>query len=113
MPAREIAAMGPPDRSGPEPADRDAAPRTVVDHRQLDARPGRALVRHPEARRQAYSDGRDEAWEGRPGSAPDVAGTVTGLPYFSTPVTTTPRMNARWARKNTTTGTAIVMSEAA
>jgi hypothetical protein len=33
--------------------------------------------------------------------------------HFSTPVTTTPRMNARWARKNTTTGTAIVMSDAA
>ena len=33
--------------------------------------------------------------------------------HFSTPVTTTPRMNARWARKNTTTGTAIVISAAA
>ena len=33
--------------------------------------------------------------------------------HFSTPVTTTPRMNARWARKNTTTGTAMVISAAA
>src|SRR4249919_1066015 len=33
--------------------------------------------------------------------------------HLSTPVTTTPRMNARWARKKTTTGTAIVISAVA
>ena len=30
--------------------------------------------------------------------------------HFSTPVTTTPRMNARWARKKMITGIAIVIS---
>ena len=37
---------------------------------------------------------------------------TAGHRYFSTPVMTTPRMNARWARKNTTTGTAIVIDAA-
>ena len=42
------------------------------------------------------------------GSAADRRGG-----HLSTPVTTMLRMNERWARKKTTTGTAIVMSAAA
>ena len=39
MPSGEVAPMRPPDAAGPQPADRDAAPRTVIDHRGRHLRP--------------------------------------------------------------------------
>ncbi len=35
---------------------------------------------------------------------------VPGVAYLSTPVITTPRMNARWARRKTTTGTIMAIN---
>ena len=57
----------------------------------------------PMPRRQAAAgmDGQSDARS--------VASTVDRA-HLSTPVTTTPRMNARWARRKMTIGTAIVSS---
>ena len=79
----------------------------VVDHRQVDARMAGSAQGTPMPRRQATPGIRS-----RPSRS--VGRTrALGSRHLSTPVTTTPRMNARWARKNTTTGTAIVISAAA
>ena len=99
VPARGVATERPPDAPRAEAADRDPGPLAVVEHRRVDPRMAdvRRTVRRCRVARR------------RPGWRP-----VRGLPaarrsrHFSTPVTTTPRMNARWARKKTTTGTTIV-----
>ena len=57
MPAREVAAVRPPDAPRPEPADRDPGPRAVVDHRQVD--PRMAGLGAGQAHRPAPGDGRD------------------------------------------------------
>ena len=50
---------------------------------------------------------------GRCQATPGIFGHAPSVGHLSTPVTTTPRMKARWARKNTTTGTAMVISAVA
>ena len=98
VPAREVATVRPPDAPRAETADRDPGIGAVVDHRQVDAR--------------VAGLGAGQAHRTLPGDARDLRpGPLVG--HLSTPVTTTPRMNARWARKNTTTGTAIVISAVA
>src|SRR4029079_12818897 len=72
-----------------------------VDHRLVDPWPADVGAGHADA--ALPGDLRDR----RPVRLPALAAHV------STPVTTMPRMNARWARKKTTIGAAIVISAAA
>src|SRR6185437_4593203 len=112
MPARDIAAIGRPDAAAAEAAERDARPLAIVDHR-ADARAAAVGEGEPDGSRPGdVRDPRRVRWAGvlGGGAGRERRGLwQRGHGYFSTPVTTTPRMNARWARKNTTTGMAIVM----
>jgi len=103
VPARRVAAIGPTDAAGSEPADRHSGELTVVEDRLGDSGPPDRRARHadPSAPRLA----RDR----RPLDRPLADSVAVGDRHFSIPVTTTPRMNARWARTKTTRGTAIVI----
>src|SRR5689334_3817528 len=109
MPARDVAAERPPDAAGAQPPDRDAGPLAVVDHRARDPRMPHALARHADPARPGHLG--DPRPRGPASTARIVLhGCVGPGGHFSTPVTTTPRMNARWASRNTITGTAIAIS---
>jgi len=92
VPAREVATMGLSDAARAQTADRDPGVRPVIGHRATDARMAGFRAGEPDG--APPGDGRDD-------------GRRDGLLHFSTPVTTTPRMNARWAMKKMNTGTAI------
>src|SRR5262245_1597298 len=101
VPAGDVAAEGRADAPRAEAAHRDPGPLAVVEHRPVDPRP--ADVGAGEAHRPPPGDGGDRRSTGRV--------DLRGAGHLSTPVTTTPRMNARWASRKTTIGTAIVMSD--
>src|SRR5829696_1465004 len=102
VPAPEVATEGPTDGAGAEASDRHAVPLAIVDEPR-DPGPRDAI------------DGQSDRARPRDGRDPDGGADdrVIERGHFSTPVTTTPRMNARWARRNTAIGTAIVISAAA
>lgn len=104
VPAREVTALGTANRAGPQPAQRHPRPWAVIN----------GLVGPFD---RLSNVGAANAQRVRPRLARDVeqrrSQKAGGPGHLSTPVTTTPRMKARWARKNTTTGTAMVINAAA
>src|SRR6185295_2030761 len=95
----------------PQAADRHPGELAVVEDRLVHARMADAVARDADAATpRGRGDGRP------PGATVDGATRPVALAFaldgahLSTPVTTTPRMNARWANRKMMIGTAIVSS---
>jgi hypothetical protein len=89
VPAREVATERAPDAPRAETADRHAGPLAVVDHRLVDPRMADVRARHADAAAPRLSG------DARPVEGGGNVGRPGGRGHFSTPLNTTPRMNAR------------------